>query len=205
MLVSKTATLTQVRALGDRQFNAVLYDASEGLDRDGESVDVTSVTAREPVILQADHSRSVLMSLGLVTGIHARGQKLRGRIEFAPEGVSETADQVYRQVAAGVTSSVSIGFLGTPTRSSGGHTTWKDVELIELSFVSVPSSPGAMVDRKALNAWLGRGPAEELVVTREDVDSALPAALARVFAEELSAQICRQVEDQTRVVLEIVP
>jgi hypothetical protein len=136
-----------------RSFKVTLYDATE-LDRDGETIHLATVRVREPVTLQVDHDKSVLKTVGWVNGIHVDGMRLRGTLTFAPEGVSEVADQVYRQVDAGVTRTVSVGFLGTAKRAPEGHTQWTNVEVVELSFVSIPSSPGARVDQKALERWL---------------------------------------------------
>jgi hypothetical protein len=158
--VLKHSVLTEVeRQVDDRTFGVTMYDATE-LDRDGESVDLGNVRAREPIPLQADHSRSVLMTLGLVRNVRAVGKRLRGVVTFAPEGVSSVADQVHRQVAAGVTNSVSIGFVGRATQAPEGHTVWKDVEVVELSFTPVPSSPGARVDERAMKRWLGQDDGE---------------------------------------------
>ncbi len=167
---TKQVTLTGVEQRHDtRVFGVTLYDATE-LDRDGETIDVASVTAREPLTLQIDHDRSVLKTVGRVTGIHADGLRLRGTLSFAPAGVSEIADQVHRQVRAGVTSTVSDGFLGNPVRTADGPVVWKGVEVIELSFVSVPSSPGARVDAKALGEWLGQEPDDGIALELDDDD-----------------------------------
>jgi hypothetical protein len=155
----KQFALTEIEksSADSRRFTVTLYDASEP-DRDGETIDLGAVFAREPITLQADHDRSVLRTLGLVSRIHVEGQRLRGVITFASEGVSEVADQVRRQVADGITLTVSIGFIGEATRAPEGYTRWTNVEILELSFVSIPSSPGARVDRKALQSWLGSRP-----------------------------------------------
>src|SRR5690349_20226379 len=107
----KTITLREVTARDDRSFGAVLYDAAE-LDRDGESLAVGDVRVRGPIPLQLDHDRSVLKTVGQIRDVHAVGKKLRGVLAFAPPGVSELADQVLRQVQAGITTTVSIGFMG---------------------------------------------------------------------------------------------
>lgn len=154
---TKQSVITLERSAGTtRAFNVTLYDASEP-DRDGETIDVRTVKGREPLTLQADHDHSVLMTVGLVRGIHAEGLRLRGTLTFAPPGVSEVADQVFRQVEAGITQTVSIGFMGVAARDANGRTRWENCELLELSFVSVPSSRGARVDAKAMTRWLGNG------------------------------------------------
>lgn len=151
----KRAALSEIVKQEDGIFAACLYDATE-LDRDGEGVDFANLRVREPLTAQVDHDHSVLKTVGQWTGIHVVGRRLRGTMTFAPPGVSDVADQVRRQVEAGVTSTVSIGFLGQPQQAKEGHRVWTNVELLEASFVSVPSSPGARVDAKALRQWLGR-------------------------------------------------
>lgn len=164
----------------DRIYKLTLYDASEP-DRDGETMDLLTVTAREPVTLQVDHNRSVLMTVGKVTDIHVEGQRLRGTVTFAPEGVSEVADQIARQVAAGITPSVSVGFIA----QDFDHTTsmYRGVEIIELSFVAVPSSPGARVDGKALTTWLGRADADDRIIVRDDDDHGRQGGVHRYLYE----------------------
>lgn len=151
----KVASLSGVRKAGDGIYHATLYDATVP-DRDHETIDVQSVRAEAVIPLQADHDRSILKTLGRVSGIHAAGAKLRGRIEFAPPGVSPIADQVRRQVESGITSKVSIGFSGGRREVRREDVPiWRGVEVVELSCVSVPSSVGASVDLRGLKSWLG--------------------------------------------------
>ncbi len=179
---TKQSVITLERAAGTtRQFAVTLYDSTEP-DRDGETIDVRSVRAREPVTLQADHDHSVLKTLGQVRGIHAEGLKLRGLVEFAPPGVSDVADQVFRQVEAGITQTVSIGFMGVAARDTNGRTRWENVELLELSFVSVPSSRGARVDAKAMTRWLGNGDADPML---DLADDGLTLEITAAFAAQL--------------------
>lgn len=160
MIATVRTTLKDVETKADGSFGVTMYDASE-LDRDGETIDLTNTRAREPVSLQIDHDRSILKTVGRVTNIRTIGQKLRGLLEFAPEGVSAIADQVRRQVESGITRKVSIGFLGSRTRNADNVVVWRDIEVLELSFVSVPSSAGARVDERALNDWLHKQDEEE--------------------------------------------
>jgi hypothetical protein len=169
-MVLKESPLTIERQMNDeasRSFLATIYDATV-LDRDHETLELARIRAAAKLPLQIDHSKSVLSTVGAVTGVHVSGARVRATLSFAPAGISEVADQVFRQVAAGVTSTLSIGFIGRPTRAPEGHTVWTDVEILETSFVSIPSSPGARVDGKALRAWLGKGDDSEPVLELED-------------------------------------
>ena len=171
-----------------RSFTVTLYDATE-LDRDGETIDLSTVRARQPITLQIDHDRSVLKTVGTVGGIRAEGQRLRGVMTFAPEGVSETADQMFRQVGAGVTTTVSIGFIGKHARAAQGHVCWTDVEVFELSLVSVPASPGARVDRKAMERWLATS-GDDVAVEIDDEEAVLELADEDpAFRRDLGAQV----------------
>ena len=167
MVVRKTHTAAFEPGAGPRSFTAVLYDASEP-DRDGETVDVAGVKAQASLPVQIDHSWSVLDTVGTLRDVFVSGPRLRGTITFAPEGVSETADRVFNMVKAGVTTSLSIGFTGQRARTPQAQTTWSNVELLEVSFVSIPSSRNARVDQKALSTWL-RGREDMLELDDEEV------------------------------------
>ena len=79
-----------------------------------------------------------------------RADALESQIDFAPQGVSDIADQVCGLVKAGVINAVSIGFqpldqepLDPHDRRAGTRIT--RAELLEVSFVSVPADKGAIV------------------------------------------------------------
>jgi phage head maturation protease len=71
-------------------------------------------------------------------------------INFAPKGVLEIADETCALAKAGVLNAVSIGFRplkSEPLRTGGQKfTKW---ELLELSIVSVPANPSALVVQRA--------------------------------------------------------
>src|SRR3984885_5980701 len=76
--------------------------------------------------------------------------RLEAVINFAPKGVSEIADETCALAKAGVLNAVSIGFRplkSEPLRTGGQKfTKW---ELLELSIVSVPANPSALVVQRA--------------------------------------------------------
>lgn len=79
---------------------------------------------------------------------------IRARVKFAPEGISPEADKFNRLVKAGVVKAVSIGFEPIemepldPRKPKGGQriTKW---DLLEASWVSVPSDTNALVTARA--------------------------------------------------------
>jgi HK97 family phage prohead protease len=79
------------------------------------------------------------------------GRALEGRIDFAPEGISDTADVVCGLVKAGILSGISIGFDPTETmpRDKNGYRRVTRSTLLEVSIVSVGADPGARVTERA--------------------------------------------------------
>jgi HK97 family phage prohead protease len=76
------------------------------------------------------------------------GAVLAGRIDFAPAGVSSTADRVCGLVKSGVLSGISIGFnpdTVSPSRDRNGYYRVSRAVLLEVSVVSVGADPGAMI------------------------------------------------------------
>jgi hypothetical protein len=70
---------------------------------------------------------------------------------FAPEGVSELADEYCRLAKAGIIRAVSVGFIPVEyePRRGGGYL-FKRWDLLELSLVSVPANPNALVIERRL-------------------------------------------------------
>jgi phage head maturation protease len=77
--------------------------------------------------------------------IEVKNGRLEALGEFAPEGVSELADEYCALTKSGVIKAVSVGFIPIsyePLRAGRRYTKW---ELLELSLVSVPANPNALV------------------------------------------------------------
>lgn len=94
------------------------------------------------------------LPIGNAPDIAVEADKIRARIKFAPLGISAKADEVRGLMKSGVVRAVSVGFNPidgealNPAKPRGGQrfTTW---ELLELSAVSVPSDPDALVTARA--------------------------------------------------------
>jgi hypothetical protein len=110
---------------------------------------------------------------------HSQLQVEIGRLEalgeFAPEGVSELADEYCALAKAGVINAVSVGFISLarePLREGGWRfASW---ELLELSLVSVPANPNALVIERSLGQ---RDPTLAELIGRAVVAAQLRAAL----------------------------
>jgi HK97 family phage prohead protease len=98
---------------------------------------------RNPIML-AQHDSN--QPIGSWPSIQVNGGRLEALGEFAPEGVNAVSDEYCRLAKAGILRAVSVGFLPIsyePLRGGGlRFTKW---DLVELSLVSVPANPNALV------------------------------------------------------------
>jgi HK97 family phage prohead protease len=98
---------------------------------------------RNPIML-AQHKGD--QPIGSWPSIEVKNGRLEALGEFAPEGVSALADEYCRLAEAGIVRAVSVGFMPIsyePLRGGGlRFTKW---DLVELSLVSVPANPNALV------------------------------------------------------------
>lgn len=141
------------KALGDDEIEMI--GSTEGLDSDGESMDMNGAQLKRfkanPVILpQHNYSKP---AIGKATKIQIKDGKLIFKIKFPSEGTNPEAD-VYRKLyKEGFMKASSIGFIPKEWVDGDGKkspyrkfTKW---ELLELSLVSVPANPEALVSAKS--------------------------------------------------------
>jgi HK97 family phage prohead protease len=110
---------------------------------------------RNPICLaQHDVNRPVARC----TSIKVDGDKIPALIEFPAEGVSELADEYCRLYKSGILSAVSVGFVPIDwqplPRGGRRYTSWT---MLELSLVSLPANPHALVIERTL---VSRGPVD---------------------------------------------
>lgn len=122
---------------GDGEFEVVA--TTEGVDRDGEVIKVSGWDftnfKKNPVLLWGHDYYS--MPIGAVTEIKVEGTSVIAKGVFAK---SERAQEVRSLYDDGFIKTVSVGFI--PLEKNGPMIT--KAELLELSFVSVPSNPDAL-------------------------------------------------------------
>lgn len=149
-------TTGSVEALGPREILAIA--ASDQLARDGHILEVDNLDtknyARNPVIL-ANHDGD--SPIGVAVAIGVTGGKLFVRIRFADEGISPEADKWAALAKGGVVNALSVGFdplemepLDPKQPYAGQRIT--SSELLEISLVSVPADPAAVVTARAFKA-----------------------------------------------------
>lgn len=138
-----------INQLGEDEVEVVMSTAA--LARDGHVLIPSGCRLQNyqanPIVLW---SHDADKPIGNVESIEVAGDDIRARVKFAPLGISVQADETRGLVKAGVIRAVSVGFDpldGEPldrNKPKGGQrfTEW---ELLELSFVSIPADPGAVV------------------------------------------------------------
>lgn len=138
-LVEKIAALNVKTIQGEGTFEVVA--TTEGVDRDGEVIlvngwDFTNFQ-KNPVLLMSHDWRS--LPVGAVTEIvpdyNAKKIIMRGVFASTPAG-----QELRKLYDDGIMRTVSVGFIA---KERNGNTISK-AELLELSFVSVPSNPDAI-------------------------------------------------------------
>jgi HK97 family phage prohead protease len=153
-----TGSVTKfLSTVGERQIRVIASDATP--DRMGDILEPAGCQLdkfrRNPIML-AQHDPN--QPIGVWPSIEVKNGRLEALGEFAPEGVSELADEYCALAKSGVINAVSVGFISLarePLREGGWRfTQW---ELIELSLVSVPANPNALVIERSLDQQ-GREP-----------------------------------------------
>ena len=138
--------------VGEREIKVIASDSTP--DRMGDVLepagcDLTNYR-RNPVVL-AQHDAN--QPIGRCSRIGIEGTAVVATIQFPAEGVSAKADEYCRLMKAGVVSAVSVGFLPKSwTPLSSGGLRFKEWELLELSAVSIPANPSALVTAKAFGS-----------------------------------------------------
>jgi HK97 family phage prohead protease len=133
-----------------RQVRFIASDATP--DRQGdillpEGCDLTNFR-KSPTLLWQHRTDS---PVARAIEISATSRAVTCLAQFPPEGTDELADKVYGLIRSGVVNSTSVGFLpvkSTPLPRGGQkHLAW---ELLEISFVSVPANPSAIITQRAM-------------------------------------------------------
>lgn len=142
-----TAALTRTVSFGRAEEGAaipVVVATTTPVERAGELEVLSCVAAdvdlsRAPLPLLIAHNDGRL-AVGLVDGLVATGTELRG---FAVFGTSDEAQQIERDVRAGIHRSVSVGYTHTGIVTREAETTTYRWQPYEASIVPVPADPAA--------------------------------------------------------------
>jgi HK97 family phage prohead protease len=138
--------------VGERQIRVVASDGT--VDRMGDilvpwGVDLSNFK-RNPIVL-AQHDSG--QPIARCASIGVEGDAVVALIDFPAAGVSSRSDEYLRLMKAGILGAVSVGFLPLKQEPIGNTGGWKFTqwELLELSVVSVPANPSALVTERSLS------------------------------------------------------
>lgn len=155
--------------LNDREIRVVASDAT--VDRAGDVVVPSGCRleafTKNPIVL-ANHNPEHPIGTAQAT---IQNNRVEALITFAPPGLSKLADEWCGLAKAKILNAISIGF--TPIEHEpirGGGTRFTEWELLELSFVSVPANPNAVViGRSAREAGRIPSPGDSCSRLREQI------------------------------------
>jgi HK97 family phage major capsid protein/HK97 family phage prohead protease len=158
--------------------------SDESVDRMGDVIEAKGWRLnhfkRNPIAL-FNHKSD--FPIGHWTDVKVDGDRLVGKLNLLPAGVSERLDEIRAAVEAGVLRAVSVGFSATKAEPlNNGGVRFKETELVECSLVSVPANPNALQLAKSLNlsddvqeVIFGKS-ADEIAALRRTGEPATPPA-----------------------------
>jgi HK97 family phage prohead protease len=135
--------------VGERQIRVIASDATP--DRMGDVLDPYGCDLenyrRNPIVL-AQHDAN--QPVARCSNIKVQDGAVMALIDFPPAGVSARSDEYLALAKSGVVSAVSVGFLPQERKPiTGGGYCFTKWEMLELSLVSVPANPSALVTERS--------------------------------------------------------
>jgi HK97 family phage prohead protease len=144
------AGVTADGSVGPREIR--LIASTDVVDRQGDVVVQSGIDTRNfmatggPILWQhkSEHPIARCLTIGIAAG------QLAALVQFPEPGISAKADEVYGLAKAKVVNSVSIGFRPQKSEPLDPKEPWRGrrflaVELLEISIVSVPANPQALI------------------------------------------------------------
>lgn len=143
--------LTQIKSFEDEERVIVMTGSTEDADRVGDvikmsGVDLTNYKKNPVILFNHDYDKII----GKALDVSIVDSKLVFKIQFADTSLGK---EVYYLLKHGYMNASSIGFVGKEYEPNDfGGLTFTKVEILELSIVSVPCNPNALVQlRKDFN------------------------------------------------------
>lgn len=141
--------ISEVKEFQDNEKIIVMCGSTENADRTGDrilmkGVDLSNYRNNPVILFQHDYDKVI----GKALEVYIQDNKLYFKIQFAD---TELASEVYELVKGGYINASSIGFIGKEYEPNKfGGLDFKAIELLELSIVSVPCNPEALVSLKEM-------------------------------------------------------
>jgi HK97 family phage prohead protease len=139
----------QATGIGSRQIRVIA--STQTPDRVGDIVVLSGLQLdnyrRNPIVL-ANHSPDCPIGTAQV---EVKSGRLEALVTFAPAGASEEADEWCALAKSAVVRSASIGFqIQASSPLKGGGLRIESSELLEISLVTVPANPEALITQRSL-------------------------------------------------------
>lgn len=175
-LYSRAAVARDTLSADSRSVDVVA--STEALDAHGTILRANWDLARyeaNPVVLYAHDQCEI--PIGLASNVRVEDGQLRATLTFSTADLNPVADQVWKNVQAGVIRGVSVGFWPSTVRFEIENdvevVVLDDLELWEISMVPVPSNPEALASMRA-RAMSSRATPEPVIAPSSDPIPPLP-------------------------------
>lgn len=194
MIVRKFAT-EGLSLSARRQVRAVI--TQQAPDRKNDIVVVAGVDMSNyklnPIVLWGHDDRAPIANC---IALETSSDKIVATIQFPAPGTSSRVDEIYDLIAAGVVRGVSIGLAVLDLEPiSGGGYRLTATELLEISFVTIPANPNALVLEKGLKDVmtypLSRGPEHDV--------SAVFGGLIRLAVTATAGEKSQRLDEAERI------
>ena len=158
----------------EKKENRVLrfVGSDESIDRDNEKimVDGWKLTnyRKNPVVLVNHNPFDLPVARTKKVWIDKDKNSLMFDIEFPEPEVSSIGDTLYKLYSNGYMNATSVGFKPNPQKIKYGdgekapRVTFEEQELLEISLVSIPSNPRALLSQKCMKEAIDRNVIDEL-------------------------------------------
>jgi HK97 family phage prohead protease len=183
-------------------YSIEMIGSTPAIDRDGESISVEGWDLKNfktnPVVL-LNHNYHELPVAKAET-VKVKDGKLVFKIVFPKDGVYGVADTVRRLYKDGFMNASSIGFKPSEWIDGNGDKkkplrTYTKQELLEISLVTVPSNPEALVSAKGLY----KSAIEKNIVTQEEIQ-----AIEDFFKEETPNQEIETLKEEIKEIKKLI-
>jgi len=166
-------TTTKAKVVDKRVLRFIGSD--QKTDRDGDKIMTSGWNLKNykdnPVILFGHDYTGSPVARAKKVWVDSEKKNLMFDVEFPEADVSSVGDSLYKLYKAGYMKAVSVGFVPNidkieyPNRKKGSNQPWRifnEQELLELSLVSIPANPRAVLTSKSVRKAIDENIIDEL-------------------------------------------
>jgi len=150
IMEKKILSVYGYKSIDRENYTVEVVVSDETVDRDGEIIKVDGWDfknfQKNPVLLDSHNYVGISNIIGKVLSLRTEGNKLLATLKYFVNEGNFLADYAWKLVENGL-ASYSVGFL--PLENKQGNV-WPKVELLEISQVTVPANPNAVLEQDAI-------------------------------------------------------